>query len=445
MRRSQGAGPASAIKRVPAALLPVSVRRGLVLDRSYWSCCDARVEVGSGELELSDVQIIELEPLDPVAESGPPARWYARERLLEWIKARRWWLGTVVLPAAVSGLYMAVLASDRYESEARFVVRSPSATAANQISSLVQGSGIVRSADDAYIVHAYMKSRDVVRYLVDNKQLLQRLDRSGADVFWAYPGFLSSANNERLWRYFQSLLSIDFDNSTGITTLKVQAFAPEDAQALAEGLLESSENLINVISRRAQEQTLKTASSEVEASRAKAEAALERISAFRKEHQLIDPSRTSTAANELLSRLAVEVARMRADLEELRSSAASSPQARTLERRIAALEEQMAVERRALAGSDTSLAPLIAEYERLALEREFAERTFASARTAFDLARIDADRQRLFIEQISVPSRPDYPKYPYRFLSPIGVLAVCWFIFAIARRLVADARGHAGN
>jgi len=354
-------------------------------------------------------------------------------------------LATVVLPTAATGFYMLVLASDRYESEARFVVRSPSASAANQISSLVQGSGIVRSADDAYIVHAYMKSRDVVRYLVDNKRLLQRLQRSDSDILWAYPGLLSTANNERLWRHFNSLLSIDFDSSTGITTLKVQAFAPDDAQALAQGLLESAENLINTISRRAQEQTLKTAAGEVEVSRRKAEEAVEQISTFRKRHQLIDPGRSSSTALELVARLAVEVARMRADLEELRASAAISPQARTVERRIAAFEQQMAVERKALAGSDTSLAPLIAQYERLSLEREFAERSFASARTAFDIARIDADRQRLFIEQISVPSLPDYPKYPYRLLSTFGVFVLLSFVFAIARRLIADARGHAGN
>ncbi|MEQ1710894.1 MAG: capsule biosynthesis protein, partial [Hyphomicrobium sp.] len=112
---------------------------------------------------------------------------------------------------------------------------------------------------------------------------------------------------------------------------------------------------------------------------------------------------------------------------------------------IAAFEEQMAVERQALAGSDSSLAPLIAEYERLSLEREFAERAFASSRTALDFARIDAERQKLFIEQISVPSRPDYPKYPYRLLSTLGVFILLSFMYAVARRLVADARGHAGH
>lgn len=394
---------------------------------------------------MADVQIIKLEPLEPLVEAPPPAPWYARARLVDWAATRRWWLATVVLPTAATGLYMSVLASDRYESEARFVVRSPSATAANQISSLVQGSGIVRSADDAYIVHAYMKSRDVVRSLASSRALLQRMQRSGVDVLWSYPGLLASASNERLWRHFQSFLSVDFDNSTGITTLKVQAFRPEDAQVLAQGLLENAENLINTISRRAQEQTLKTATSEVETTRRKAEAAVERISLFRKQHQLIDPGRTSTAAIELVSRLAVEVARLRADLSELRSSAATSPQTRTIERRIAAFEEQMAAERQALAGSDSSLAPLIAEYERLSLEREFAERAFASARTALDIARIDAERQKLFIELISEPSLPDYSKYPYRLLSTLSVFVLLSFVYAVARRLVADTRGHAGR
>ena len=88
---------------------------------------------------------------------------------------------------------------------------------------------------------------------------------------------------------------------------------------------------------------------------------------------------------------------------------------------------------------------MIAEYERLALEREFAERAFGSAQTALDMARIDGERQRLFVERISTPALADYPKYPYRLLSILAVFAVAQMLYAIARRLATDTRAHAGN
>ncbi len=40
---------------------------------------------------------------------------------------------------------------------------------------------------------------------------------------------------------------------------------------------------------------------------------------------------------------------------------------------------------------------------------------------AHDIARVDAERQRLFIERISSPSIPDDPKYPYRLITLLAV------------------------
>lgn len=380
-------------------------------------------------------------------KAAPPAPppWYDPDVLKAWLRGRRWLVALVILPTLVSAFYLLALAADRYEAEARFMVRSPSSSAAGQLSALVQGTGVIRSADDAYIVHAYMESRDAVRALVEEYDLLARLQRPEADGFWGYPGVFRRRSDEGLWKHFQNFIDIDFDSSTGISTLRVQAFRPDDAQAIADGLLTKSEQLINEISVRSHQELLRAASAEVEASRVKAKEALDDVSAFRRQYELIDPTLTSKASLETITRLALEIARASADLEELRNAASDSPQALTLKRRVAAYQEQIAKERKVLAGSDTSLAPLIADYERLMLEREFTERAFASAQTAHDIARIDAERQRLFVERISSPSSPDYPKYPYRIFSILAIFATTWMLYAIGRRIASDSRAHAEN
>lgn len=383
--------------------------------------------------------------MDSEEQRAPPLPWYARDSLAQWLSTNRWYTVLVVLPTLIAALYFGLIAASRYESEARFVVRSPSSTPGIQLGNIVQGGGIVRSSDDAYIVHAYMKSRDAVRALSLKQDLVARLSRPEADFLWRYPSFFATATEEKLWQHFQSLISIDFDSSTGITTLRAQAFRPEDAQAIALGLIESAEQLINTMSARAQKETLSMATREVQRTRAAAQDALEKMTAFRKAKQLIDPSRMSSASLELIARLAYEKALTKAELDEMQSLAADSPQAKTLQRRISAYEEQIAAERKALAGTDGSLAPIIAEYERLVLERQFAERTFASAQAALDIARVDSERQKLFIERISSPSKPDYPKYPYRMLDTLGLFALTSLLFAVGRRLSADARGHAGR
>jgi capsular polysaccharide transport system permease protein len=89
------------------------------------------------------------------------------------------------------------------------------------------------------------------------------------------------------------------------------------------------------------------------------------------------------------------------------------------------------------------MAPRIAEYERLMLEREFAERTFVSALNSLEAARVDAQRQRLYLERISSPNVPDYAAYPYRLIFILGTLLLSGTAYHIVRAFVLDTLAHA--
>jgi len=58
-------------------------------------------------------------------------------------------------------------------------------------------------------------------------------------------------------------------------------------------------------------------------------------------------------------------------------------------------------------------------------------------------ARLDAQRQKLFLETVARPNLPDYPLYPKRVLSFSLVLASCLLAYGIAWLLVASVREHA--
>jgi capsular polysaccharide transport system permease protein len=351
-------------------------------------------------------------------------------------------LVVVVLPTLLAGVYYAFIAADRYEAISQFVIRSPSNTATSQIASLVQGSTIVRSSDDAFIVQAYLASRDIVRTLVDTAELKARLARPEADFIWRYPSPFITHNEERLFKHMQSLVSVEYDFSTGITTLRVQAFRPDDSKAIAEAMLVASESLINRLSDRAQTNAISAAEQEVERSRVRAQEAQTKITGYRNRIGMIDPGRVSAAALETIARLALEAAQTSAQIAEIEKSSPQSTQIVTLRHRKAALEDQVLKEQAGLAGSSASLAPMIAEYERLTLERTFAERTFASALSALEAARLDTERQKLFLERISNPSAPDYPQYPRRLFGFLAVFLVSVTLYRIGQMLVGDAREH---
>lgn len=387
-------------------------------------------------LELETVELV------PVG-AGPGASAIERKNpFLHFVAAWRWFLIFVGAPTVFAAVYLFAIAADRYEAESKFIVRNPS-LGTSSLSGLMQEVGGAGMTNDAYIVHAYMRSRDALKVLVSQAGLLERLNRPEADFLWRYPSFLFKQSQEHLWKHFNRFLTIDYDQTTGISTLRVQAFRPDDAKIITEVLLGSAETLVNHISARAQGDAVATAAQTVEDSRLNAQDAVNKITEFRKKNRMIDPGKISASALDTITQLSLDIAKTKAELAELTSSSPDSPQATSLQRRIAAINDQIAQERRLLAGSDQSLAPLIAEYEMLTLNREFSERTFASAQSALELARIEASRQQIFLENISSPTAPDYPIYPRRLLQLIGVFALCSLAYAIGRKLVLEVLAHA--
>lgn len=351
----------------------------------------------------------------------------------------------VIGPVLLSAIYFFGMAADRYETQAQYVVRTANAPSAGALQNIVQGGGVIRSADDAYITHAYIQSRDAMKELLKRVDLLSMLGRPGLDFLWRYPSPFGYHSDERLYKRLQSHVSVVFDRTTGITTLKVQAFTPEDSRAIAQTLLENAEQLVNRLSERGRQDAVASAELEVTSSRNSAIAAQARITQFRSRNSVVDPGKVSTSSQETIARLALESAQIGAQLRATQRASPNSPQIETEKVRIAALEEQIMKERQRLAGEDASLAPLIAEYESLMLERQLMEQTFGSNLTALEAARTDSLRQRLFLDQIAAPYTPDYAAYPYRLANIAAIFAIAWTVFALLRRFYNDAKAHAEN
>src|SRR5204863_434446 len=111
--------------------------------------------------------------------------------------------------------------------------------------------------------------------------------------------------------------------------------------------------------------------------------------------------------------------------------------------RIGSLDKLIAEERAKLSGATDSVVSTLSEYERLSLQRELGEKALASAFTSLEAARIEAQRQQLYLETIAQPNLADYPLYPKRIISFVTVVATCLLAYGIAWLLVANVREHA--
>lgn len=366
--------------------------------------------------------------------------------LREPVVSRGWvtsFLVCVIAPTYLVAAYFWFLAIPRYESEARFILKTTSQTIAlPQASNIVQSIGISRTNDDSYIVREFLESRDALESLTQRSDFRQIVDRGERDPFWRFPSWFTRDTNEGLYKYFRRIVSANFDSTTGVSVLRTQAFTAQDAQRLSMTLIEAAESLVNRLNKRARQDAISNAEAEADRQRERALAAQSAITSFRERERLIDPAQQTLAVLETIGKLGLEAANLSVQINEISSTSAKAPQLAPLRTRRAAIETQIAVERQKLAGDARSIAPRIAEYERLMLEREFAEKALFAAMAAVEMTRHDASRKQIYLERITTPSQPDYPTYPWRIVWTLTAAVIGYAIWRIWRILSMDALQH---
>jgi capsular polysaccharide transport system permease protein len=377
-------------------------------------------------------------------------------------RRRRWtdidgvlgWGGLVVLPVLCGALYFGLIAADRYVSQSEFIVRNTESTGAGRLASMISAqSGNAASSSigastgdsDANVVVTFMKSQDGMDAVDKALDLRKLFSRDEADFFMAYPGPFRSDSKYRLKQYFSRMVDVDYDPMTGVIKLTTEGFRPEDSKSVGDSLLAGAEALVNRMDTRSRQDAVRAASDQVAVAHKEVIDAQAKLTAFRLREKMIDPVAMSGVIVETIAGLSTQSVALKAQLSDLAKTAPASNQVALVRSQIAALEEQIVVQQRKLAGPDGSMAPTLAEYQKLSLQREFADRIYTAALEQAENARLQAARQHIFIERISGPTLADYAVEPRRLLliSLIGVVAVS--LFGILRWIVRDSRLHHGR
>jgi capsular polysaccharide transport system permease protein len=355
-----------------------------------------------------------------------------------------WFWALVGVPTLLAGVYFFAIAAPLYGSEAKFIVRGPNMGAqATSISALLQsaaGSG----AQDVYAVQEYLTSRDAVERLARQDNLRAIFNRPEGDALTRFPGVRYwRTDSEALYDAYQRFVSIDIDATTGVSTLLVKAYRPDDAQMLARDLLRFSEELVNQLNERAHEDAIGTFRSAVKADEQRLTEAQEALTFYRIKHHILDPKTAAGTPLEVLVQLSNQLAAARRQLADTMQNSPKSPQIPLIKSRIASLEQTVADERSKLTGKDDSVATVLSEYERLELRRQLAEKALQADTAALGTARLQAQRQDLYLETIAQPNFSDYPIYPKRVASFLTVMVGCLLTYGIGWLLVAGIREHA--
>jgi len=342
-----------------------------------------------------------------------------------------WFVMVVVLPGALAGVYYFSLAADQYVAEFRFALRSVE-PAHTDPGGLFQGSVAPTSTGlDSYVIAQYIASRAVVEDVGRTIDLAQMFSRSEAD-WWARLD--PPVPIEELVRYWKGQVDAFYDPTNGTIVVKARAFTPQDALTLAQGILASSERVVNELSARARRDAVRSSENDVRRAERRLKAALAKLRDFRDKEGTIDPRKTADATAALAGRVRDELVRADTELSTLKHYMRSdAPSVKMLEARIQSLEEKTRSE---------ALSRVMGSYEQLESERTFAEKAYQHALEALDRSRMNADRQQVYIASFVQPSLPEASLYPRRLLSISVVLVICCALWMIGGLAVHTVREH---
>jgi capsular polysaccharide transport system permease protein len=396
--------------------------------------------VRSSGRELSPAHGSRIAPWSGVAEPRPHLQLGAVAFVL-----------MVALPMALAGIYYFFIASDQYVAEFRFGLRSAEPVRSDPGLLLQAGVAPSQIGLDSYVVVQYIASRAIVDNLSRTLDLQHMFSTARAD----WPARLHlPVPIEDLVTYWRGQVDAFFDPADGTIVVKARAFAPEDALKLAQGILASSERLVNDLSSRARsdalrdsEDALRDSENDVRQAERRLAAALVKLSDFRDRQGVVDPRKTADASATLDGRVRDDLVRANTELSTLKEYLQDdAPSLKLLEARIRALQAQRrALESEVTGTADTrsqALSRIMGSYEQLESERSFAESAYRHALEALDRARMNADRQQIYIADFVQPRLPEKALYPRR-LRALGIAFVIAFAtWAIGCLTVRSVRDH---
>lgn len=351
----------------------------------------------------------------------------------------------VVLPTVLYVLYALLWQSSGYVAEARVTVRNaqeqrtPMTEATSLMGKLSGGSK--SSGQDAYIFVNYAKSNAIIAELGGGAYLEKFFSNSKIDFF---SRLTRDAQQEDLLKYWQSRISATVDTVSGIITLKVEAFRPEDASTIAEDVIHRSERLLNNITLRSRKDAVERDEREVSLAADRLAAARDKLKAFRNENLLVDPKSKAKSIAELVGKLMNEKISIESSLATLTGVVDErSPIQRVQRTKLAAIDQQIAELKKGLTNTSgsTAVSSQIASFERLKLEEQFSERMYTISQNAYVRARQELEKQQLYLAVVVPPSVPQQATFPRVFASGLmlfTMLLVFWAIGVVLAATIED-------
>ncbi|MEE7450319.1 capsule biosynthesis protein [Methylobacterium radiotolerans] len=331
-----------------------------------------------------------------------------------------------LLPTLAGAIYYGLIASDRYVTEARFAIR-PALGSAEKTSSETGGtnSGMANQmvAQDTQITREFILSRPMLELLEAQLPLRQWFSSDSIDYF---SRFDPEKPIEKFVRYWKRRVGVEVEGGSGIMSVEVEAFDPQESLAIAKAIMKEAERKVNDLSVKSREDALAESTRELRLAEERMTKIRLATRDLRNREGVLDAQKTNDINVKMIAEM--RASRINLALQLAIGQRDLGPDARRIidiKQQIKDLDENIARIERQSASQDPEqkrlLSDALTRFEVLENDRKNAEKYYQQVLTAHERARIIAARQIEFFSPIVEPVKAQSSTEPRRLLM-IGLI-----------------------
>lgn len=306
---------------------------------------------------------------------------------------------------------------------------------------LVAGiAGVNRS--DQLLLREYLLSFDMLKKLDQALDLRAHYSDRSRDVVSRM--WFTDASMEWFHRHYLSRVSVDYDDFSGVLRIRVQAYDPPTAQAIASMLVQEGERYMNQIGHELAEVQVSFLTTQVNQAHERFLQASQSLLAFQNEKGLVSPQSTTESMSAIIARLEDQSAQIQTQLASLpKSLDQNHPNITMLRQSLAAVNRQIAQEKAKLAApSGKTLNFTVEEFQRLEMEVTFTGDIYKTALIGLEKGRMDATRMLEKVSVLQAPTLPEYPMEPRRIYNAVVTLLFAGLLAGILKLLESIVLDH---
>ncbi len=281
---------------------------------------------------------------------------------------------------------------------------------------MAKGGASFATVQESIVVQSYLESREAMMRLDDELGFRAHFSAPHMDPLIRLE---PAAADETMYATYRDQLTIGYDPTEGVIKMEMRAADPLTSQAFSQALIRYAEERVDQMSQRLREDQMSGARESYEDAERRVLEAQTRVLELQERRGVLSAEAEVSTVFQQISSFEMELQNERLRLAEI--LAARSPNATRVavaQNNIARLETLIANLRSGLTETQTggaSLARIQSELIIAQADLETRQAMLAQALQQLENARIEANRQSLYLSMGVFPVAPDQATYPRAF------------------------------